>query len=162
ADLGIFDRCVAFSPVAAVWPFNTLQIVQSPGYVAIRTEVIHEVRVVPLDGRPDLSPSFKTYGGDARGRWDGRTLVVTTRHFNGQASLQGNGGGRPSDRLTLTERFTLGDANTLFYEATFDDPGTWTRPWTIAYPRKRDESGVVYEYACHEGNYGVANILSAA
>ena len=162
ADLGILDRCIAFSPVSAAMPFNTLQIVQAPGYVVILAEVIHEARVVPLDGRPHLPAALKTYGGDSRGRWEGRTLVVTTTNFNGETSLQGNAGGRPSERLSVIERFTLGDSNTLHYEATFDDPATWTRPWTIAYPRTRDASGAVYEYACHEGNYSLANILSAA
>ena len=89
-------------------------------------------------------------------------MVVTTTNFNGQTNLQGNGGGRPSERLTVIERFSLGDANTLLYEATFEDPGTWTRSWTVAFPRKREARGAVYEYACHEGNYGLANILSAA
>jgi hypothetical protein len=161
-DLGIFDRCIAFTPVSAAMPFNTVQIVQAPGYVAIRSEAIHDTRIVPLDGRSHLPPAFKMYGGDARGRWEGRTLVVTTTNFNGQTSLQGNAGGRPSERLTVIERFSLSDPNTLQYEATFVDPGTWARPWTMAFPRKRDVNGAVYEYACHEGNYGLANILSAA
>jgi hypothetical protein len=161
-DLGVFDRCVAFAPVSAASPFNTLQIVQAPGYVALRSEVIHETRIVPLDGRSHVSPRLKMYGGDSRGRWEGRTLVVTTTNFNGLTSLQGNAGGRPSERLTVVERFTLVDSNTLLYEATFDDPETWTQSWTVRFPRKRDVSGAVYEYACHEGNYGVTNILSGA
>jgi hypothetical protein len=161
-DLGMLDRCLAYAPVSVASPFNTLQIVQAPGYVALRSEVIHETRIVPLDGRSHVSPRLKMYGGDSRGRWEGRTLVVTTRNFNGVTSLQGNAGGRPSERLTVVERFTLVDSNTLLYEATYDDPETWTRPWTVRFPRKRDVSGAVYEYACHEGNYGVANILSAA
>jgi hypothetical protein len=95
-------------------------------------------------------------------RWEGRTLVVTTTNFNGLTSLQGNAGGWPSERLTVVERFSLVDSDTLLYEATFDDPETWTRPWTVRFPRKRDVSGAVCEYACHEGNCGVANILSGA
>jgi hypothetical protein len=79
---------------------------------------------------------------------------VTTTNFNGVTSLQGNAGGRPSERLKVIERFTVVDANTLIYEATFDDPETWPRPWTVRFPRKRDVNGAVYEYACHEGNYG--------
>jgi hypothetical protein len=162
SDLGIFDRCIAFSPVSSVMPFNTLHIVQAPGYVAIISEVIHETRIVPLDGRSHLPPAMKSYAGESRGRWDGRTLVVTTTNFNGKTSLQGNAGGTASEHLTVTERFTLAGTNTLLYEATFDDPATWTRPWTVAFPRKRDSRGAVYEYACHEGNYGLANILSGA
>jgi hypothetical protein len=162
ADLGVFDRCIAYGPMPAAFPFNTLQIVQGPGYVAIRSEVIHETRIVPIDGRSHLAPSFKTYGGNSRGRWKGGTLIVTTTNFNGRTDLQGNAGGRPGERLTVTERFTLADRGTLRYEATFSDPDTWTRPWTIAFPRTREIGGHLYEYACHEGNYSLSNILSAA
>ena len=162
SDLGVFDRCIAYSPMSSAFAFNTLQIVQARDYVAIRTEVLDEVRIVPLDGRSHLPSGFKTYSGDSRGRWEGRTLVVTTTNFNGRTDLQGNAGGRASERLTVTERFTVADRNTLTYEATFDDPGTWTRPWTVAFPRTRDAAGAVYEYACHDGNYGLANILRAA
>jgi len=161
-NLGVLDRCLAYAPVSAASPFNTLQIVQAPGYVALLSEVIHEARIVPLDGRSHVSPRLKMYGGDSRGRWEGRTLVVTTTNFNGVTSLQGNAGGRPSERLAVVERLTLVDSNTLLYEATFDDPETWTRSWTVRFPRKRDVGGAVYEYGCHEGNYGVANILRAA
>src|SRR5689334_11512433 len=140
-DLGVLDRCIAYAPVSAASPFNTLQIVQSPGYVALRSEVIHETRIVPLDGRSHVSHRLKMYGGDSRGRWEGPTLVVTTTNFNGVTSLQGNAGGRPSDRLKVVERFTLVDSNTLLYEAMFDDPETWPRPWTVRFPRKREKGG---------------------
>jgi hypothetical protein len=161
-DLGTYDRCIAFSTVPAASPSNGLHIVQGPGYVAIRTEVIHEARTIPLDGRPHVSAAIKSYMGDSRGRWDGRSLVVETTNTNGGTNLTGNGGGRPTDQVTVTERFTLADANTLWYEATINDPGTWTRPWTIAYPRKRHTDHKLFEYACHEGNYGLPNILSAS
>jgi hypothetical protein len=161
-DLGTYDRCIAFATVPAAQPVNALEIVQSPGYVAIRTEVIHEARVIPLDGRPHVGRAIKSYMGDSRGRWDGRTLVVETTNMNGGTNLTGNGGGRPSDQVTVTERFTRTDANTLSYDATLNDPGTWTRPWTVAFPRRRQSSDALYEYACHEGNYGLPNILSAS
>ena len=162
ADLGPYERCVSFGTLPAAQPVNGLEIVQGPGYVAIRTEVIHEARVVPLDGRTHVSTVIKSYAGDSRGRWDGRTLVVETTNMNGGTNLTGNGGGRPTDQTTVTERFTLTDANSLWYEATVNDPGTWTSPWTVAFSRKRDTKGTLFEYACHEGNYGVPNILSAA
>ena len=127
--------------------------------------MIHEARVVPLDGRPHLSADIRSYMGDSRGRWDGNTLVVETTNFTDRTGIGANGGGaRHSTALTLTERFTLVDASTLQYEATIDDPQTWTRPWTIAFPWKRDTgpSYSMFEYACHEGNYALRNILSGA
>jgi hypothetical protein len=161
-DLGTYDRCIAYSTVPAALPINGLQIVQGPGYVAIRAEYIHEARVIPLKRRPHVGESIATFAGDSRGRWDGPTLVVETTNLNGQTNLTGNGGGRPTSQARIIERFTLTDRETLAYEATVDDPGTWTRPWTVAFSRARDESYHLYEVACHEGNYGVANILRAA
>jgi hypothetical protein len=161
-DLGTYDRCIAFSSISAAHTFNGLQIVQAPGYVAIQSEVIHEARVVSLDGRAHVNGAIKTYMGDSRGRWEGRTLVVETRNINGQTNLQGNAGGRLTAQVTVTERYTLIDQATLWYEATIDDPGTWTRPWTVAFPRQRATDDALYEYACHEGNYGLPNILSAS
>jgi hypothetical protein len=161
-DLGTYDRCIAFSTVPAAQPVNGLEIVQGPGYVAIRTEVIHEARIVPVDRRAHVGAAITSYMGDSRGRWEGNTLIVETTNMNGGTNLTGNGGGRPTDQITVTERFTLADANTLLYEAVVNDPETWTRPWTIAFPRKREVDGTLYEYACHEGNYGLPNILSAA
>jgi hypothetical protein len=162
ADLGTYDRCIAFSTVPVASPSNGLQIVPGPGVVAIRTEVIHEARIVPLDGRPRGSAVIRSYMGDSRGRWVGRTLVVETTNMNGGTNLTGNGGGRPTDQVRITERFTLTDSNTLAYEATINDPGTWIQPWTIAFPRRREANTTLYEYACHEGNYGLPNILSAS
>jgi hypothetical protein len=161
ADLGIFDRCIAYNIVPAVSPVNDIEIVQAPGYVAVRAEVIHEARVIPLDGRSHVNASIKSYGGDSRGRWEGQTLVVETTNMNGQTSLSGDTA-PPTARLTVIERYTLVDRNHLSYEATIDDPGTWTRPWTVAFPRQRDERHGLYEYACHEGNYSLANVLRAS
>ena len=159
ADLGTFDRCIAFGTVPAAMPFNGVEIVQAPGHVAIRAEVIHDARLIPLDGRRHVSAAIASYAGDSRGRWEGRTLVVETTNLNGGTNLTGNGGDRPTSQIKIIERYALTDRDVLWYEATIDDPGTWTRPWTIAFPRKRDATHRLHEYACHEGNYSVANML---
>jgi hypothetical protein len=137
---------------------------QAPGLVIIRHEMIHETRVILLDGRPHVSNAIRSYMGDPRGRWDGNTLVVETTNFNAKTGSYGrNGNGNPtSDALRLTERFTLTDANTLKYHVTIDDPKTWTRPWAVAFSLERDSDYVVYEYACHEGNYAIANMMRGA
>jgi hypothetical protein len=138
-----------------------MEIHQAPGQVVLRYEMIHETRVVPLDGKPRLASGIRSYMGDARGRWDGQTLVVETTNFNGRTgSLGRNGNGNPtSESLRLTERFTRHGADRLEYSVTVDDPRTWTRPWTVAFALARDPDYVMYEYACHEGNYAIANIL---
>jgi len=139
------------------------QIVQTPSYVVLFMETGHEARVIPLDGRPHLSPSLRSYMGDPRGAWDGGTLVIDTTNFNGRTgSLGRNGNGNPtSEALHLVERLTLVDANHLQYEVTITDPQTWTRPWTVRFPLARNDGYAMYEYACHEGNYAMPNILSA-
>jgi hypothetical protein len=161
ADLGLFDRCIAFNTVPGASPVNGIEIVQAPGYVAIRTEVIHEARVIPLDGRAHGNAAITSYAGESRGRWEGRTLVVESTNFNGATSLTGDSAPLTT-RLSVVERYTLTDRDRLSYEATIDDPGTWTRPWTVGFPRQRDEHHPLHEYACHEGNYGLANILRAS
>ena len=141
-----------------------MQIHQAPGVVVIRYEMVHEARVIPLDRRPHVSSVIQSYMGDSRGRWEGDTLIVETTHFNGRTGSYGrNGDGNPtSTALRLVERFRLRDANTLLYEVLVDDPQTWVRPWKVAFPLSRDDRYVLYEYACHEGNYALRNILSAA
>jgi hypothetical protein len=164
-DRSLYDRCITRGVVGSILPViynNGNEIVQAPGYVVIRNEMIHETRVVPLDGRPHLPATMKSYMGDSRGRWEGDTLVVETTNLNGRNSVGGNGGGQTSDRIKLVERFKLADANTLQYELTIDDPGTWSQPWTIAFPWKRDQGYGMFEYACHEGNYAMRNILSGS
>ena len=135
---------------------NHVQIVQSAGQVVMVAEMVHDARVIPLDGRPHAPPHVRQYKGDSRGRWEGRTLVIDTVNFLRETSFRGS-----SANLHLVERLTRLDADTLLYEFTVDDPAMWTRPWTAAIPMKK-VSGPVYEYACHEGNYAMANILSGA
>ena len=173
-DRSLYDRCITRGVLGSILPTiynNGNEIVQGPGVVVIRNEMIHEARVVPLDPvsrngsapfleRPHISASIRSYMGDSRGRWDGNTLVVVTKNLNGRTGIGGNGGGRTSDRITITERFTLLDKDTLQYTATIDDPGTWTRPWTWSFPWKREPVYGMFEYACHEGNYAMRNILS--
>ena len=164
-DRSLYDRCITRGVMGSLLPTiynNGNEIVQAPGYVVIRNEMIHEARVVPLDRRPHLPAGMTSYMGDSRGHWDGNTLVVVTRNLNGMTGVGGNGGGRSSTRITITERFALLDANTLQYTATIDDPGTWTRPWTLSFPWKREPVYGMFEYACHEGNYAMRNILSAS
>jgi hypothetical protein len=164
-DRSLYDRCITRGLMGSLLPTiynNGNEIVQGPGFVVIRNEMIHEARVVPLDGRPHLPANVTSYMGDSRGRWEGNTLVVVTKNLNGMTGVGGNGGGRTSTQLTITERFTMLDANTLQYTATVDDPGTWTRPWTLSFPWKRERVYGMFEYACHEGNYAMRNILSAS
>jgi len=164
-DRSLYDRCITRGIMGSLLPTiynNGNEIVQGPGFVVIRNEMIHEARVVPLDGRSHLPSSMTSYMGDSRGHWDGNTLVVVTTNLNGMTGVGGNGGGRTSTRLTITERFTQLDKDTLQYTATIDDPGTWTRAWTLSFPWKREPVYGMFEYACHEGNYAMRNMLSAS
>jgi hypothetical protein len=170
-DLNIYYRCVTRGLLGSIIPVvynNGNQIVQSPGYVVFRNEMIHEARVIPLDGRPHVSSHIKTFMGDSRGRWEDNTLVVETTNFNDKVAIGSNGAGYPGDpgyhseSLKVIERFTRVDEKTLNYEATIVDPKTWVRPWTILIPLQRDDKYQFLEYACHEGNYAMADILSGA
>ena len=165
-DLGPYDRCISRGLLGSMFPSaynNGNQILQAPGLVAIRNEMVHETRIIPLDGRPHVSTALRGYMGDSRGRWEGNTLVVETTNFNGRFGARGNGNNNPmSTALRVVERFTRVDADTLQYEVTVADPGTWTKPWTVSYPMKQDPDYIMFEYACHEGNYGMTNILSGA
>jgi hypothetical protein len=164
-DRSLYDRCITRGVMGSLLPTiynNGNEIVQAPGYVVIRNEMIHEARVVPLDGRPHLPANVTSYMGDSRGHWEGNTLVIVTKNLNGMTGVGGNGGGRTSERLTIAERFTMLDKDTLQYTATIDDPGTWTRPWTLSFPWKREPAYGMFEYACHEGNYAMRNMLSAS
>jgi|SRR5688572_2039273 hypothetical protein len=161
-----YDRCITRGVLGSAFPnvySAGMQIVQSPGVVVIRHEMIHEARVIPLDGRRHVGAAIRSYMGDPRGRWEGDTLVVETTNFNGKTGSYGrNGDGNPtSTALRLVERFRLVNAGTLQYDVRVEDPQTFVRPWTVSFPLQRDESYVLYEYACHEGNYAIRNILSA-
>jgi hypothetical protein len=167
ADLRPFDRCITRGVLGSAFPNqygSGMQIHQAPGFVVIRHEMVHEARIIPLDRRPHISPAIQSYMGDPRGRWEGDALVVETTNFNGRTgSYARNGNGNPtSTALRLVERFRLRDADTLVYEVLVDDPETWVRPWKVAFPIRRNETYRLYEYACHEGNYALRNILSAA
>jgi hypothetical protein len=166
-DRSLYDRCITRGIAGSILPViynNGNEIVQGPGFVAIRNEMIHETRVVLLDGRPHPDAAIKAWMGISRGRWDGDTLVVETRNFDPRTSgIAVNGGGaRISDALVVTERFTRVAPDTLSYEMHVTDPKTWTRPWTMRYPLKLDNDYGFYEYACHEGNYSMFNILSGS
>jgi hypothetical protein len=161
-DRSLYDRCISRGLPGSMMPAiygSSYDISQGPGFVAIRYEMIHEARVIPLDGRPRVSPAISSYMGDARGRWEGTTLVIDTRGFKDIIAYRGSEGGS----LRVGERFTPRDPNTLEWQVTIDDPNTWTKPWTYAMNlTKKDETQPPFEYACHEGNYGLRNILSAA
>lgn len=159
-DRSLADRCIlgfnAGPPMTPGAYNNHVQISQSAGSVVMITEMVHDARVIPVDGRPHLPPRLRQYKGDSRGRWEGRTLVVDTTNFLRETSFRAS-----TANLHLVERLTRVDANTLLYEFTVEDPQTWTRPWTVAIPMKK-VPGPVYEYACHEGNYALPNILAGA
>jgi hypothetical protein len=163
-DFSLFERCISRGLAGSILPGgynNGTEIVQSPGYVTIVNEMIHESRIVPLDGRPHLGPALRTHMGDSRGRWDGDTLVVETTNFTDRQGLGVNNTGA-SDALKITERFRRTSETTILYSMTIDDPKTWTAPFTIQFPLTRDEGYTLFEYACHEGNYALQNILRGA
>jgi hypothetical protein len=142
---------------------NGTQIVQAPGVVVIRNEMIHEARVIPLDGSAHAGAGVRMWMGDSRGRFEGETLVVETTNFTDRTGLGGNGNGAVhSENLRLVERFRRTDDDTVRYEFTVHDPETYTQPWTVAFDLDSRPGYEIYEYACHEGNYGLANMLSAA
>jgi hypothetical protein len=156
-DFSLYDRCITRGLPSAMFPAiynNNTRIVQSPGYVALTHEMIHETRLVPLDGRPFQSERIRGYLGDARGWWEGETLVVETRNFSEKTNYRGSGAG-----LRLVERFRRVHKG-IRYEVTVDDPHTFTRQWTVAL--NLTPGGGLFEYACHEGNYAMRNMLSAA
>jgi hypothetical protein len=161
-DFDIYSRCITRGMVSSMLPtlynFGN-EILQAPGYVIIRNEMIHETRVIPLDGRPHVGKGIATYMGDSRGHWEGNTLVVETTNLK---SSPGAGGGQFSDAAVLTERFTRTSPKDLSYDLTVNDLKTWTKPWTIHMPYKLDPSYKIYEYACHEGNYMMLDALSGA
>ncbi len=166
--MSVWDRCITRGVPAGMFPAgynNAYQIMQTPGYVTILYEMIHETRVIPVDGSPHLPSSMRMWNGDSRGHWEGNTLVVDITNFNGKgwiatSAATGRIKGIPqSEALHVVERFTRTDANTILYEVTIDDPNVYTKPWKVSIPLVRDPKYTLYEYACHEGNEAVANIL---
>jgi hypothetical protein len=161
--LNAYDRCISRSLPGAMLPgfYNhNYQIVQTREYVVIVVEMIHDARIVPLDGRPHANAAIRAWLGDSRGRWDGDTLVVETRNVNDKVFERGVLFGVGGD-LVLTERFRRTGADSMDYQFTVDASGAYTRPWTVSTPMARID-GAIYEYACHEGNYSVPNILKGA
>jgi len=166
-DRGVAERCLlGFSTGPPMLPGgynNNIQIFQTRDFVAILLEMNHDTRFIPLDGRPHLPRATRQWMGDSRGHWEGKTLVVETTNFTDKTasiSLTGFAVGS-AERLTLTERFTRVDGDTLSYEFTLNDPATFTRPFTGRLPMNLSSQGI-YEYACHEGNYGMFNMLAGA
>jgi hypothetical protein len=159
-DRSLYDRCITRGLLGSAMPTiygNASEIVQAPGYVVIRYEMIHEARVIPLDGRPYVGNAVAQDMGDSRGHWEGDTLVVETRNFR-ERSVYRNA--NPAT-LKLVERFTRISPDQVRWQVTVDDPSTWTKPWTFALPLTVDNTPLP-AYECHEGNYGLRNILSAA
>lgn len=165
-DRSNYDRCITRGIAGSITPViynNGNQIVQAPGYVALRNEMIHETRIIPLEGQPHADGAIRMWIGDSRGHWEGNTLVVETRNLNDQTSIGGNGGGQGIDpNSVLTERLTRVSDETILYSMTIDDPTSWVTPWTFQMPLQRDDEYGMFEYACHEGNYAMFNILSGA
>jgi hypothetical protein len=158
---GIAERCIYWGhegpPMRPVGYNGNVQIAQGPGYVAIMHEMIHTVHVIPTDGRQSLDSKIKQWHGNSVGRWEGDTLVVETANFNDLPPV-GNGA---SQNVRVSERFTRTGPDTIMYQFTVTDPSTWEKSWSGEFPLGRIDSPI-YEYACQEGNYGMANILSGA
>jgi hypothetical protein len=152
------ERCITTDGLLVPNPFynNYFQIVQAPGYVVILTEMMHEARIIPLDGRPRLGDGVRGWHGDSRGRWEGKTLVVETANFNDKRLFRGSTG-----QLRLVERFTRRDDATIDYRLTVTDPATFTQPWTLENALRKGD-GAMYEVGCHEGNIGLRGILAGA
>jgi hypothetical protein len=160
-DFTLWERCVTRGLPGAMLPHilgNSYQIVQAPGFVVIRYELIHDARVIPLDGRPHVNKAIQLEMGDARGHWEGDTLVVETTNFKDRSTYRNAN----AATLRLVERFTRTASDRIEWAVTVDDRTTWTRPWTFAMPLTMNDREPVFEFACHEGNYAVPNILGAA
>ncbi len=158
-SLPLNERCITFGAPNVMAGYNSyFQILQTPDHVVVLQELIHDARVIPLDQRPSLDETIRQLHGDSRGRWGGDSLVVETANYSSTASLYG-----ASRHSRVTERFTRIDPDTIEYVVTYDDPETWTQPWTVMIPLKKSAPGdAVYEYACHEGNYAMEGILAGA
>jgi hypothetical protein len=163
-------RCITRGVPGGMLPAgynNGYEIIQIPGYVIIAYEMIHDTRIIPLDGRPHVGPNIRLWNGDPRGRWEGNTLVVETTNFNDKGVIASSAAagrlrGIPhSEELHVVERFTRVSEDVINYSATVTDPKVYDTPWTVALPLNRDESYVMFEYSCHEGNLALPNALRA-
>jgi hypothetical protein len=153
-DITNFNRCITFGVPRlggnfGAGPYSYYQIFQTAGYLVFLSEIVHEARIVPLDGRPHLPPGIRQWSGDSRGHWNGKTLIVDTTNFSKNSDFMGSG-----ENLHLVEKFTRVAPDIIEYEITLDDPTTWTKPWTSMIRLKRSPQPI-YEFACHEGNYQV-------
>jgi len=163
-----WERCITRGVPAGMFPAgynNAYQILQSPGYVVILSEMIHEVRFIPIDGRPHLPQNVRQWNGDSRGHWEGTTLVVDTTNYSGQGVIATSAatgrikGVHESEALHVVERFQRVDADTISYEVTINDPEIYNASWKVAMPLTRNPGYLIYEYACHEGNLAMGDIL---
>jgi hypothetical protein len=172
-DFDTWDRCITRGLPASMLPMqynNGIEIVQAPGYVVLRLEMIHEARIVPVDGRPALDPAIRQWMGEPRGRWEGSTLVVETTNFNGipaATNVGTSGSPRQNDvptspAMRMTERFTRVDAETIEVRMTVEDPDVFTRPWTVALTMRAAPDYRMFEYACHEGNATIRDYITAS
>ena len=161
-----YIRCITRGVAGSIVPViygNGTRIVQAPGYVAISNEMVHEARIIPLDGRPHVSDDIRMYMGDSRGHWEGDTLVIETRNLTDRTGLTANGGRmRHSEDMVMTERITRIADDAVYYELTLNDPRTWVEPWTMGFPLVNENDYEIYEYACHEGNQQMRHMLSGA
>ena len=161
-DFDLWGRCITKGLVGSMLPGNLYnkgnRIIQAPGIFVIQNEMVHETRIVPTDGRPHRGKDIRTYMGDARGHWEGESLVVESTNFNDRSAYRNAN----AATLRLVERFTRTAPNRIEWAVTVDDSRTWTRPWTFSMPLTMNDGEAVLEFACHEGNYAVPNILSAA
>ena len=156
-DRSLWERCLSLCvPRLGGVYNNNFQLFQTEDHVAILMEMVHETRIIPIDSNPRPDSSLRQWLGSTPGHWEGDTLVVETTQFSGQAPFRGSG-----KNLRLVERFSRPDADTLRYDVTFEDPTTWTREWTAAMALAKTD-GLVYEYACHERNYAMVNLLTGA
>ena len=160
------DRCISRGVLGMMMPTaynNGTLILQSPGYVVLHSEMIHNARVIPIDAGPHVDSDIGLWEGDPRGHWEGNTLVVESTNFKSVDNMRApKGRARQTTKRRLVERFTPIGPDTLKYSLTVDDSDTYTEPWTVSFPWRRDGEYTQYEYACHEGNYAVPNSLSGA
>jgi hypothetical protein len=166
SDFNPLDRCITRGLPASMFPFmynSGIEILQAPGYVAIRLEIVHETRVIPVDGRAALAPEIRQWLGESRGRFEGDTLVIETTNFNGESPMLIVGpGGKPlptSRELKIVERLTRVGADAIDYEIAVEDPTVLTQPWKAAFPLERDTDYRFFEYACHEDNSAIRNFI---